>query len=279
MTAYCSQCGAQIQTAAGCPRHGNGSSLLRRHQVIPALRDQPIEPAPGHQLYTNGDPHAPDSIKDHNGQVVLGLCKVCGKGEVDLSGPCVAPTQRKATNCSTCNATGNERGGGGAIPCSSCNGHGWIALNFPQPRMYEPAGEKPLIVAEVTTAKVSLTELEQALCAALAWGRAYGQAIPRHQWEEMRDSQIRMHMAKLLDLTLEQVKLQHRCNPTEGRLLGKASVEWSCPECLQPWKWNGTGWYKLTPPTTDPHQNTPQQTQDDSWAKFDPRTETMMGDG
>ncbi len=51
-----------------------------------------------HQLYTDADRNAPDSIKDGNGQVVLGLCKVCGKGEVDLEAPCDPrpPTARLA---------------------------------------------------------------------------------------------------------------------------------------------------------------------------------------
>lgn len=41
-----------------------------------------------HVLYETGDPGAPDVIKDSNGEVVLGLCKVCNKGEVELSEPC-----------------------------------------------------------------------------------------------------------------------------------------------------------------------------------------------
>lgn len=41
-----------------------------------------------HVLYATGDPDAPDSIKDRNGDVVLGLCRVCGKGKADLDSPC-----------------------------------------------------------------------------------------------------------------------------------------------------------------------------------------------
>ncbi len=44
--------------------------------------------APKHQLYTTADKDAPASIKDSNGVVALGLCKVCGRGEVELSAPC-----------------------------------------------------------------------------------------------------------------------------------------------------------------------------------------------
>jgi hypothetical protein len=41
-----------------------------------------------HELYETGDPEAPDIIKDRNGEVVLGLCKSCGRGEIELSEPC-----------------------------------------------------------------------------------------------------------------------------------------------------------------------------------------------
>jgi hypothetical protein len=41
-----------------------------------------------HILYTNKDKDAPDSIKDRNGDVVLDLCKICGKAESDLDKPC-----------------------------------------------------------------------------------------------------------------------------------------------------------------------------------------------
>lgn len=43
---------------------------------------------PAHNLYRDGDPRAPDSIKDRNGEVVLGLCKRCGRGEADLDAAC-----------------------------------------------------------------------------------------------------------------------------------------------------------------------------------------------
>lgn len=37
-----------------------------------------------HQLYVTGDRDAPEVICDRNGEVVLGLCKVCGLGEIEL---------------------------------------------------------------------------------------------------------------------------------------------------------------------------------------------------
>ncbi len=37
-----------------------------------------------HTVYKNGDSDAPDCIKDNNGDIVLGLCRVCGAGESEL---------------------------------------------------------------------------------------------------------------------------------------------------------------------------------------------------
>lgn len=41
-----------------------------------------------HILFKTGDRYAPSPIKDRNGDVVLGLCKRCGKAESQLSEPC-----------------------------------------------------------------------------------------------------------------------------------------------------------------------------------------------
>lgn len=41
-----------------------------------------------HNLFETGDPDAPDCVKDRNGEVVLGLCRRCRKGEAELDGPC-----------------------------------------------------------------------------------------------------------------------------------------------------------------------------------------------
>jgi hypothetical protein len=41
-----------------------------------------------HELYTNADTDKPEAILDRNGEVVIGLCKRCGKGESELSGQC-----------------------------------------------------------------------------------------------------------------------------------------------------------------------------------------------
>lgn len=50
-----------------------------------------------HDLYKTGDPDAPAVIKDRNGEVCLGLCKHCGRGEIELEQPCdVARDERFA---------------------------------------------------------------------------------------------------------------------------------------------------------------------------------------
>jgi 7-carboxy-7-deazaguanine synthase len=41
-----------------------------------------------HDLYKTGDPDLPSVICDRNGEVVLGLCRTCNKGEAELSQPC-----------------------------------------------------------------------------------------------------------------------------------------------------------------------------------------------
>lgn len=42
-----------------------------------------------HDLWETGEPGVPEQILDRNGEVVLWLCKACGKGEGDLlGGPC-----------------------------------------------------------------------------------------------------------------------------------------------------------------------------------------------
>lgn len=42
-----------------------------------------------HNLYTKEDKDVPECIKDRNGDVVLTLCKTCGKGEAELVEPCI----------------------------------------------------------------------------------------------------------------------------------------------------------------------------------------------
>jgi hypothetical protein len=47
-----------------------------------------MKSSPTHVLYSGKDKDAPDAIKDRNGVIVLGLCKICGRAEIELSEPC-----------------------------------------------------------------------------------------------------------------------------------------------------------------------------------------------
>lgn len=42
-----------------------------------------------HILYEQDDTDAPSCIKDSNGDIVLGLCRVCSAGEIELEEPCI----------------------------------------------------------------------------------------------------------------------------------------------------------------------------------------------
>lgn len=62
-------------------------------------KEQEQAPQPAevqHVLYTNADADAPDAIKDRHGDVVLGLCKVCGQAEGDLEKQCPGPKKTPA---------------------------------------------------------------------------------------------------------------------------------------------------------------------------------------
>ncbi len=59
-------------------------------QLMEELTDDPEPRAPSHDLYKTGDADAPEVIKDRNGEVVLDLCRRCGRGEIELSEPCTA---------------------------------------------------------------------------------------------------------------------------------------------------------------------------------------------
>lgn len=79
-------------------------------QGYPKTTEQKTEPRQ-HILYEDGDTDIPEDILDRNGEVVLGLCKVCFRAECELAEPCyprptlfqVAQAMRK--NGATCGGT------------------------------------------------------------------------------------------------------------------------------------------------------------------------------
>lgn len=46
-----------------------------------------------HTLYKEGDTDVPDAIKDRNGDIVLGQCRLCGRAEIELSSLCPGASQ------------------------------------------------------------------------------------------------------------------------------------------------------------------------------------------
>lgn len=77
------------------PEHPYWSSRQGREWTIRAdrLELEELSQWPTHQLYTDDDKDRPDVICDRNGQVVLGLCKRCGRGEAQLEESCQDPAQ------------------------------------------------------------------------------------------------------------------------------------------------------------------------------------------
>lgn len=56
---------------------------------------QPAHVTSEHRLYTTSDADRPREICDRNGEVVLGLCKVCGRAEAELDKPCTHNAARE----------------------------------------------------------------------------------------------------------------------------------------------------------------------------------------
>lgn len=57
-------------------------------RAVPAV---PGKNNAAHVLYKDGDDDAPNTIKDSNGDIALGLCRICGAGEIELEKPCFTP--------------------------------------------------------------------------------------------------------------------------------------------------------------------------------------------
>lgn len=59
-------------------------------------------PDPVHVLYRNGDEDAPQCIRDSNGEVVLSMCRRCGRAESELDEPCWTNPPHKSHLCARC---------------------------------------------------------------------------------------------------------------------------------------------------------------------------------
>jgi len=78
------------------------------HEFLRAMLNAAPQPPVQHDLYKTGDKDAPESIKDRNGEVALGLCRTCGRGECELAEPCKTPVQE--VSCKSCKNNGGTRG-------------------------------------------------------------------------------------------------------------------------------------------------------------------------
>lgn len=56
---------------------------------------QPAHVTSEHRLYATSDADRPRDICDRNGEVVLGLCKVCGRAGAELDKPCTHNAARQ----------------------------------------------------------------------------------------------------------------------------------------------------------------------------------------
>lgn len=93
-----------------------------------------------HILYQKGDDNVPDSIQDRNGDITLGLCKICGRGEADLSndsGACPGATVKELfpIDCRTLpgslHGTSMGRDGEPSMTDIQADVHEWANQTFP----------------------------------------------------------------------------------------------------------------------------------------------------
>ena len=70
-----------------------------------------------HDLYKTGDAGLPETIIDRNGEVVLGLCKRCGKGEADLAEACTPHNSHSGDMDAARRLWHRQLGLGGVEPC------------------------------------------------------------------------------------------------------------------------------------------------------------------
>lgn len=76
---------ARLDIASGQPvRILRGQNKLRMVKNVRRFKKN----SPTHVLFETTDADAPDVIKDRNGEVVLSLCRICNRGEIELEEPC-----------------------------------------------------------------------------------------------------------------------------------------------------------------------------------------------
>lgn len=83
-----------------------GNNQVLRTAYNRANPDAQMAQAEPHVLYTDADENKPEQILDRNGQVALGLCKKCGRAEIELEEPCLPRPVAKPQEVGT---IGHER--------------------------------------------------------------------------------------------------------------------------------------------------------------------------
>lgn len=74
-------------------------SFLEHNRMADAIEAELAKQARekvAHDLYKDGDADIPSAICDRNGRVDLGLCKRCGRAEIELEEPCVPKPEQAA---------------------------------------------------------------------------------------------------------------------------------------------------------------------------------------
>jgi len=88
---YCNTVVSEPQESDRLPGGTLARSILSVGKRKSILRGESYTGIPdyGHILWDTGQPGVPHQICDSDGEVVLGLCRVCGRAEADLDRPCV----------------------------------------------------------------------------------------------------------------------------------------------------------------------------------------------
>lgn len=71
--------GSDFEGERECPECRGNGLVARRDAQTRFVAEQVA-----HVIFKTGDEDAPRQILDHNGDVVLALCRNCGRGEVEL---------------------------------------------------------------------------------------------------------------------------------------------------------------------------------------------------
>lgn len=137
-----------------------------------------------HVMFVTGDDDCPRSILDNHGEVVLGMCRVCGRAEAELSEPCTPRTIEPEIS-------------GADVPTS-----------VDMPTAEQPAestASEPAVAAVPETVTVNIGSTEQQN----AWAKTYQDWWEQfNQWERDVEAAKERHTAAAI--TQAQIKESHK---------------------------------------------------------------------